>query len=230
MNELIKVTLSENQTQLVSAKELYDFLEVGTDFRHWFPRMCEYGFNESEDFNTVIFDQVQIEGTREVTRTVTDYAMKIDMAKEICMLQRTEKGKQARQYFLELEKAWNNPEMVFARSLQFANQKILEYKDKIQLMQPMIEAYEDLLSTKGSHTMNEVAKIVGIGRNKLFEKLRDNKVLMNNNLPYETYMEREYFMVREVVIKKSNYDDIKRQTLVTTKGVDWINKKLKEWC
>lgn len=191
--------------------------------------MCDYGFKEEEDFNPLKIEQVQFEGNREVKRELTDYVLTIDMAKEICMIQRTEKGKQARQYFIELEKAWNNPELVFARSLQFANQKILEYKEQLKLIQPKVEAYEDLLSTKGSHTMNEVAKLTGIGRNKLFEKLRDNKVLMASNLPYESYVQRGYFTVREVVIHKSNYDDIKRQTLVTTKGLDWINRKLKEW-
>jgi anti-repressor protein len=229
MNELIKVTVNEEQKQLVSARELHEYLEVGTHFKDWFPRMCEYGFVEMQDFNPLNFEQVQCEGTRSVMRTLTDYAMSIDMAKEICMLQRTEKGKQARQYFIELEKAWNNPEMVFARSLQFANQKMIEYKNKLELMQPMVEAYEDLLSTKNNHNMNEVAKLVGLGRNRLFEKLRQNKVLMNSNLPYESYIDRGYFTVREVVIHKANYDDVKRQTLVTTKGVDWINKKLKEW-
>jgi anti-repressor protein len=145
------------------------------------------------------------------------------------MLQRTEKGKQARQYFIELEKAWNNPEMVFARSLQFANQKMLEYKNKIELMQPKADAYDDLLSIENIHSMIEVAKLVGLGRNRLFEKLRQNKVLMSSNLPYESYVERKYFTVRESVIDKPNYHGIKRKTFVTTKGVDWINRKLKEW-
>jgi len=222
MNELIKVTINEKQEQLVSARELHEYLGVGTHFKDWFPRMCEYGFIEGQDFCSNLSESTG-------GRPSVEYQVTIEMAKQICMLQRNEKGQEARKYFIELEKAWNNPEMVFARSLQFANQKMIEYKNKLELMQPMVAAYEDLLSTKNNHTMNEVAKIVGVGRNRLFDKLRENKILMKSNLPYESYIEREYFTVREVVIHHSDYDDVKRQTLVTTKGVDWINKKLKEW-
>jgi phage antirepressor YoqD-like protein len=108
-----------------------------------------------------------------------------------------------------------------------------EVKEKQQLlieeMKPKVEGYEDLLSVQSNHTMNDVAKVVGIGRNTLFKILRDNKVLMKDNLPYQDFIDRGYFSVREVVIKRVEYEDVKRQTLVTTKGVDYINKKLKEW-
>ena len=94
----------------VSTQDLHEFLEVGADYRHWFPRMCEYGFSEGQDFNPVKIDRVQMEGGRMVSRIVDDAAVSIDMAKEICMLQRKEKGKRARQYFLQLEKDRNSPE------------------------------------------------------------------------------------------------------------------------
>ena len=103
MNEIITVNY-DNEQPTVSARELHDFLEVGADFRHWFPRMCEYGFEQGRDFNPVKFDRLQYEGNREVRRTVDDAAITIDMAKELCMLQRNDKGKQARQYFIEVEK------------------------------------------------------------------------------------------------------------------------------
>lgn len=109
MNELITINY-ENENPTVSARELHEFLEVGTDYRHWFQRMCEYGFTKGEDLNPVIYDRVQNEGSREVTRTIEDAALTIPMAKEICMLQCNEKGKIARRYFLELEQAWNTPE------------------------------------------------------------------------------------------------------------------------
>lgn len=109
MNELITINYeSENPT--VSARELHEFLEVKTAYKDWFPRMCEYGFAEGHDFNLLKNEQVQVEGTRTVCRTVVDAALTIPMAKEICMLQRNEKGKIARRYFLELEQAWNTPE------------------------------------------------------------------------------------------------------------------------
>lgn len=100
---------------------------------------------------------------------------------------------------------------------------------KIKEDEPKIEQYEDLLSMKSSHTMNEVAKIVGIGRNKLFAALREKHVLMKNNLPFETYKSRGYFEVREIIINHTNYEEVKRQTLVTISGIDWINKKMKQW-
>ena len=120
MTELIKVTY-DNDRPVVSARELHSFLEVQTKYQDWFPRMCEYGFTEGADFNFLKNEQVQIEGGRTVTRHILDAALTIDMAKEICMIQRSEKGKQARQYFIQLEKDWNSPEKVMARALDIAH-------------------------------------------------------------------------------------------------------------
>ena len=94
MQELIKIDFSE-KTPVVSARTLHEYLEVGTQFTDWFPRMCEYGFTEGVDFNPLKIERVQNEGGRLVTRKVDDAALSIDMAKEICMIQRTERGKQA---------------------------------------------------------------------------------------------------------------------------------------
>ena len=98
MSDLIKITTNEEGKQLVSARELHEFLEIKTDFRKWFPRMCEYGFEENIDYTPVKF--VHPMNLQECT----DYAISIDMAKELSMIQRTEKGKQARLYFIECEK------------------------------------------------------------------------------------------------------------------------------
>lgn len=93
-NMLIKVTESGNQIT-VSARELHEFLGVGADFGHWFSRMCEYGFEKEKDFNPVKIDRVRFEGSRQVKRTVDDAEITIDMAKELCMLQRNEHGESA---------------------------------------------------------------------------------------------------------------------------------------
>ena len=95
--ELIKVN-KENNT--VSARELHKFLEIGTRFDKWFIRMCEYGFNENDDFIRVAQKCPTLGGTQ----TIIDYAITLDMAKELSMIQRSEKGKQARQYFIQCEK------------------------------------------------------------------------------------------------------------------------------
>ena len=92
MNELIKMTY-DNDRATVSGRELHEKLEIKTEYRHWFPRMCEYGFVEGVDFNPVIFDRLEMEGDREVKRTVTDHQMTIEMAKQICMIQRTDAGR-----------------------------------------------------------------------------------------------------------------------------------------
>ena len=92
MNELIKVTY-DNDRATVSGRELHEKLEIKTEYRHWFPRMCEYGFVEGVDFNPVIFDRLEMDGDREVKRTVTDHQMTIEMAKQICMIQRTDAGR-----------------------------------------------------------------------------------------------------------------------------------------
>lgn len=107
MNELIKVDFT-GERPAVSARELHEFLEVKTAYKDWFPRMCEYGFTEGEDFCSFLSESTG-------GRPAQDAQLTIDMAKEICMLQRNEKGKQARQYFIKLEKDWNSPEKVMAR-------------------------------------------------------------------------------------------------------------------
>lgn len=107
MNEIIIV---DEDMQTISARELHEKLEIKTAFKDWFPRMCEYGFVECVDFNPLKKEQVRIEGDREVKREMMDYQLSMDMAKQICMIQRTAAGRQLRQYLIDLEKAWNTPE------------------------------------------------------------------------------------------------------------------------
>lgn len=110
MDELIKVSYDNSERPTVSGRELHEALGIKTAYKDWFPRMCEYGFNEGVDFNPLIFEQVRFEGNREVTRAVTDHQITIAMAKELCMLQRSEIGRRFRQYFISIEEAWNTPE------------------------------------------------------------------------------------------------------------------------
>lgn len=126
MNNFIPISYDNPERPTVSGRELHEFLQVGADHRHWFPRMCEYGFTEGEDFNPVKIDRVQNEGGRKVTRTVDDHQLTIPMAKELCMIQRNERGKQARQYFLTVEAQWNSPEAVMRRAVLIADRKVKE--------------------------------------------------------------------------------------------------------
>lgn len=124
MNELIKVDYT-GERPAVSARELHEFLEVETPYHKWFPRMCEYGFTENEDYSvTDIFVRNPAGGPQ----SMKDAAVSIDMAKEICMIQRNEKGKLARQYFLALERDWNSPEKVMSRALRYAEQELKQVR------------------------------------------------------------------------------------------------------
>lgn len=136
MNELIVVNYDENTDRpTVMGRDLHKALEVETRYNDWFKRMCEYGFSENEDFYSILSK------THEGGRPSTDHQLTIEMAKEICMIQRTEKGKQCRRYFIEVEKAWNNPEAIMARALKIANNKIgllegtvKEQEEKIEIL------------------------------------------------------------------------------------------------
>lgn len=101
-NELIKITKDDNGNSVVSGRDLHEFLGIGTEYKKWFSRMTEYGFVENTDFVRV----AQKCHTPGGIQNITDHALTLDMAKEISMIQRTEKGKQARQYFIEVEKAF----------------------------------------------------------------------------------------------------------------------------
>jgi anti-repressor protein len=221
LNELLTINY-EADKPTVSARELHEGLEIETRFNDWFPRMCEYGFDEGRDFYSKMSKTSDAGG-----RPSTDYEITVDMAKEICMLQRTEQGKKYRTYFIELEKAWNTPEQVFARALKMAD-KVIEQKDKlITELKPKAEFYDDVTGSKDAVPMDRVAKVIdkGIGRNKLFELLREKKILDNDNVPYQAYVDRGYFRVIEQKYTKPNGEKhINYKTLVYQKGIDYIRK------
>ncbi len=126
MNNLIPISYDNPERPTVSGRELHEFLEIKTAYKDWFPRMVEYGFTEGEDFNPLKIERVQDEGGRKVARTVDDHQLTIPMAKELCMIQRNERGKQARQYFIKVEEQWNSPEAVMRRAVLIADRKVKE--------------------------------------------------------------------------------------------------------
>lgn len=125
----------EKENPMVSGRELHATLMIDTRYIDWFKRMCEYGFIEGKDFNLLKFEKVQIEGNRSVSRMIIDHQITIAMAKELCMIQRTEIGKRCREYFLNIEQQWNSLEMVMARALQLANQRLeIVTEQNVQLL------------------------------------------------------------------------------------------------
>ena len=236
MNELIKVTY-DNDHPLVSARELYGFLDAATDYRHWFPRMCEYGFTEGADFNVVKNDRVQDEGGRMVSRMMDDAIMSLDMAKEICMLQRNEKGKLARQYFLQLEKDWNSPEKVMARALQIADKKIRALEEKVEVNKPKVLFANAVSAAKTSILVGELAKLLKqngaeIGQNRLFDWLRNNGYLIRRqgtdyNMPTQRAMELGLFEIKETsVVHADGHTSISKTPKVTGKGQQYFVSKM----
>lgn len=238
MNELVKVNFD---TQTVSARELHEQLHIGTEFAKWFSRMCEYGFSTGNDYSEVI---VKNDENSKGGRPATDYNISVDMAKQICMIQRTPEGKAVRQYLIDLEKAWNTPEQVMARALKLADQTI----DKLKLdnkaliadnerMKPK-EIFADAVST--SHTsilIGDLAKLicqngVQIGQKRLFEWLRENGFLVKSgsskNMPQQRYVERGLFEVKESSVQNPDGSvRITKTTKVTGKGqIYFVNKFL----
>lgn len=131
MNDLIPVKENDNGQIVVSGRELHEFLEINTPYKKWFDRMSEYGFNENVDF-AVLDKNVHDETAFGGFRKIVDHAITVDAVKEISMIQRNDKGRQARKYFIEIEKAWNSPEMILKRALQIADKKILSLEERIE--------------------------------------------------------------------------------------------------
>ena len=185
MDELIKITTNEVGEPTVLGRELHEFLGVKTLYKDWFPRMVEYGFTEGKDFNPLKNEQVRFEGNREVARELTDHLLTIDMAKEICMIQRTEVGKQARQYFIQVEKDYNSPEKIMARALRIAEKELstLRLETKVQAqqiaeLQPKATYYDLILQCPSLLSVTEIAKDYGLSAKGL------NKILHDNGIQY----------------------------------------------
>ena len=222
MNELIKVDYT-GERPAVSARELHEFLEVETPYHKWFPRMCEYGFTENEDYSvTDIFVRTPAGGPQ----SMKDAAVSIDMAKEICMIQRNEKGKLARQYFLALERDWNSPEKVMSRALRYAEQELKQVKAlnsaltvENAIMAPKAEYFDELVDRNLLTNFRETAKHLEIPPKAFVAFLLEKKYIYRDKrgklLPYED-KNNGLFEVKECFNEKTQWSGT--QTLVTPKG------------
>jgi anti-repressor protein len=230
MRDLVVTNLTEEDGIKIDGRQLHMFLEVETPYHKWFPRMCEYGFSENVDYWTE--DKiVRREDGSIMPQTQKDHHITLDMAKEIAMLQRNEKGKEARQYFIQLEKDWNSPEKIMSRALKIADRQIMSLTIKLEEAQPKITFADAVCSSKQSILIGELAKLIkqnsiDIGQNRLFKWLREHKYLMRNNEPTQKAMELKLFDVTERTINNPDGSvRITRTTKVTGKGqVYFINK------
>lgn len=237
MNELLKIDTSDAERITVSARDLYEFLEATERFNSWFERMTQYGLTEGEDFNPLKSLRVQTEGNREVQREVDDYQLTIDTAKQIAMLQRNEKGTQARKYFIQVENAWNSPEKVMARALEIAHKTIATLEIKNKEMKPKALFADAVAQSDTSILVYDLAKLicqngVKIGGNRLWTWLRDNGYIFKHSCePTQKSMEMKLFEVIERTVQRSGHDPkVTRTTRVTGKGqVYFINKVLQDY-
>lgn len=230
------VTLNESHEPIVSGRTLHRELGVGTEYAKWMTRMTEYGFVEGQDFNSVKIDEVRQEGNRHVKREITDHALKLDMAKEIAMIQRTEKGKEVRQYFIQVERDYNSPEKIMARALLMANNKVLTLETQVEELKPKALFADAVAASKTSILIGELAKLlnqngVEIGGTRLFAWMRENGYLIKRkgqdwNTPTQRAMEMGLFEIKERT--HSNPDGsiiISKTTKVTGKGQQYFITK-----
>ena len=204
MNDIIKVNY-ETEQPTVSGRELHEALEVNTKYADWFPRMCEYGFTEGDDYCSILRNRSDgLPG-----KPLTDHQLTIPMAKEICMLQRNEKGKEFRQYFIKVEEAWNSPEMVMKRALEIANRKVEELKQRtfslettvaVQNQQlaeltPKASYYDVVLNCKDLMSATEIAKDYGKSAKWLNKLLHEKGIQFKQGdiwLLYQKYAEKGF--------------------------------------
>ncbi|WP_291735701.1 ORF6C domain-containing protein [Clostridium sp.] len=206
MNKLIKI----NSNNTVSGRELHKFLEIGTRFDKWFIRMCEYGFNENDDFIRVAQKCPTLGGTQ----TIIDYAITLDMAKEISMLQRTEKGKQARQYFINCEKKLKE---VVKKPLTTLEQLKLHYLALDEQNKELKQVKADVTDLKNNMPLFniECKDLQQAVRAKGCEVLGGygSKAYKSNSIRQKVYIDIQHQLKREFGV--SRYEAIKRQYLAT---------------
>lgn len=168
MNELLKINTTDSERITVSARELYEFLEATERFNSWFDRMKQYGLTEGEDFTSVKKFTVVNNGAH---KEIDDYQLTIDTAKQIAMLQRNEKGTQARKYFIQVENAWNSPERVMARALTIANKTIETLKIENSEMKPKADYFDNLVERNLLTNFRDTAKELGLRQTDLINNL-----------------------------------------------------------
>jgi hypothetical protein len=236
MNELINVTLNDSHEPVVSGRQLHEALGVKTKYADWFNRMIEYGFTENQDFLLLKNEQQTGRGGH----NKVDHVIKLDMAKEIAMIQRTDKGKEVRQYFIQIEKDFNSPEKIMARALLMADKKVHKLEAQIEADKPKVLFADAVSASHTSILVGDLAKLISqngykIGGNRLFVWLRENGYLIKRkgsdwNMPTQRSMEMKLFEIKESTITHPDgHISVSKTVKVTGKGQQYfINKFLNE--
>lgn len=200
MNELIISNL-DNADMKVSGRHLHMFLQVKTRYNDWFARMLEYGFQEGKDY----YSKMSNRSDGKAGKPQTNHELTLDMAKELCMLQRTDRGKEARQYFIQVEKEWNSPDKLIARALIAAN-KQLEFKNQqvkeltetcsqqrqmIGELKPKADYVDRILKSDSLVTITQIAKDYGMGGKAMNKALHDLHIIYNCNRQWLLYSQHQ---------------------------------------
>ncbi|HEM6033131.1 phage antirepressor KilAC domain-containing protein [Streptococcus suis] len=235
MNKIINVNVNDNQEPVVSGRQLHEALGVNSNYTTWFDRMTEYGFTENEDY--VLLSNFGNQTGRGGHNKV-DHVIKLDMAKEIAMIQRTDRGKQVRQYFIQIEKDYNSPEKIMARALLLADKKVHQLEAQIEADKPKVLFADAVSASHSSILVGDLAKLISqngfkIGANRLFAWLRENGYLIKRkgsdwNMPTQKSMELGLFEIKETTITHADgHISISKTVKVTGKGQQYfINKFL----
>lgn len=235
MNEIININLNDNQEPVVSGRQLHEALGVNSNYTTWFDRMTEYGFTENEDY--VLLSNFGNQTGRGGHNKV-DHIIKLDMAKEIAMIQRSDRGKQVRQYFIQIEKDYNSPEKIMARALLLADKKVHQLEAQIEADKPKVLFADAVSASHSSILVGDLAKLISqngfkIGANRLFAWLRENGYLIKRkgsdwNMPTQKSMELGLFEIKETTITHADgHISISKTVKVTGKGQQYfINKFL----
>lgn len=241
MNEVLKINYEAEQPT-VSARELHEALGISKRFSAWF-EVNSKGFIAGQDFTSVLSGTVVNNGA---TREIQDYNISTEMAKHICLMSRTEKGMQCRQYFIDLEKAWNTPEQIMARALKMANhsieslkgrckflgEQVVEQQQIITELQPKANYVDMILQSKSLVTITQIAKDYGMSGRKLNKILKELKIQYKVGgqwVLYSKYQNGGYVHSRTIDITRTDgRADVTMQTEWTQKGRLFLYEELKK--
>lgn len=236
MNGIIKINLNDNHEPVVSARQLHQTLEVKKRFSAWFEVNSKL-FIENEDFTSVQTGTVVNNGA---VKPLQDYALTLDMAKQLAMMSRTTKGAEVRAYFIQIEKDYNSPEKIMARALLMADKKVHKLEAQIEADRPKVLFADAVSASKSSCLIGELAKIlkqngIDIGQNKLFQWLRSNGYLISRrgeswNQPTQKSMQLGLFELKKTNINHADgHTTVNTTTKVTGNGQQYfINKFLNQ--
>ena len=243
MNELIKIETNENLEPIVSGRELHEKLGVETPYTKWIGRMVEYGFTENVDF-VLVRQKCPTNNPKNPETEIIDHIIKLDMAKEIAMLQRNEAGKKIRKYFIEVEKEFNSPEKIMAKGLKYAEIELTKVKAKIEVLEtkifedaPRVAYAENMEKSSDCILVREFAKVlanegINLGEKRVYKFLRERgHILKGTTEPSQKAVEQGLFKVSHGTIKTIKGDLNTKTTKITGKGqiyfLDLIRKEFK---